>query len=70
VALRAYLAQPQLAQHLVDPRSELARQVRTCVLVRHGGHVDQQSGVSPPQFDIGGVKQAEQRIADYLVDGK
>jgi hypothetical protein len=70
VALRSYLTQPQLAQHLVDLPGEFARQIRTGVLVRHGGDVDQQSGVSPPQFGLGGGEQAEQRIPDNLGDRK
>jgi hypothetical protein len=70
VSFRAHLTHPQLAQHLIDPLSELAGQIGTRVVVCHGGHVNQQSGVSAPQFELGGIKQAEQYIRDNLVDGK
>jgi len=57
VALCAHLTQPQLSQHLVDLLGDLVRQIGTRVLVRHGAQVDQQPGVSPPQFDLGGIEQ-------------
>jgi hypothetical protein len=40
------------------------------VLVRHGGQAGQQPGVSPPQFDLGGIEQAEHHIPDDLLNGK
>src|SRR5215472_1067816 len=70
VAFRAHLTQPQLSQQLVDLSGEFARQVRARVLVRQGGHVDQQPGVSPAQLHLGGVEQAEQKIPKNLDDGK
>ena len=62
VAFRAHLTQPQLSQHLLDLLGEHLRQIGARVLVRHGAHVDQQPGVSPPQLDLGGIEQAEQDI--------
>src|SRR5215472_2491994 len=32
--------------------------------------VNQQPGVSPPQFDLGGIEQVEHDIRDELLDGK
>src|SRR5215469_6794945 len=69
-ALRAHLAHPQLSQQLVKLRSELARQVGTRVLMHHGAQVDEQPGISPSQFNLGGIDQAEQDIGDELLDGK
>jgi hypothetical protein len=70
VAFRADLAQPELSQCLVDLRGELVGQVGTGVPVRHGGHVDQQPGITPPQLDLRGMEQAEHGIGDHLVNGK
>jgi hypothetical protein len=64
VALRAHLTQPQLSQQLIDLPAELVRKIGTCVLARHSAQVDQQPGVPPPQFDLGGIEQAEQDIRD------
>src|SRR5258708_22749336 len=36
----------------------------------HGAQVDQQPGVSPPQFDLGGIEPAEKDIRDCLFDGE
>ena len=67
---RAYVAQPQLSQHLVDLPGAFARQVGARVLVRHRGHVDQQPGVSlAAQLHLGGIEQAEQQIPENWSTG-
>ncbi len=68
--LRSHLSHPQLSQRLVDLPGELARQVGARVLVCHGGHVDQQPGVSAAQLHLRGVEQTEQEIPENLVDRK
>jgi hypothetical protein len=68
LAFRADLGHAQLSQDLVDLLGEVVRQVLARVLVGHGGHVDQQPGVAPAHLDLGGLKQAEQDIPDYLAD--
>ena len=40
------------------------------MLMCHGGHVDQQPGVSPAQLHLRGVEQTEQEIPENLVDRK
>jgi hypothetical protein len=70
VAFRAHLPHPQLSKDLVDLRGQFARQVRARVLVHHRSHVDQQPGISPAQLHLGGVEQAEQELAENLIDRK
>jgi hypothetical protein len=70
MAFCVHLTQPKLSERLVDLLSELVWQIGTRVLVRYSAHVDEQPGISPPQFDLGGIEEGEHDITDDLLGGK
>lgn len=69
-ALRAASTRIVVAARWRSPASPGTRSAaRAGMLVRHGGHVDQQPRVWPAQLHLGGMEQAEQDIPENWPTG-